>query len=315
MNTTKLLPHTSVLLVLLFLAVSCSDSVSDRSKLPDLPSLPSFEAINVSDEYFTLQEQSETADSSNISFLKASNMMAETLVLFRGLEVNSFTFELTELKDPEFESGTFIWQINSRDLGIPDSEPSRIIEWEITAELNTELPGTDAEWTIKTGFDPPSLSPDFNDRTLFEGMNANNGRTGEWRSDILTKPAKALAAFLFQMEEVDKEVLMQISEESDPSDIRIFRNATLNWEIVNEFQRVIRVEAKSDDVDSSTGEVVELNARWQLEQNDSELRFELLNTQKEELINITWNLETGEGIFEKDEVRECWNENLEEMEC
>jgi len=157
--------YFSIVILSSFVITACSES----DNLPDIPVPPSFEAISVTDEYAALNANSSSADSSNNAFLKALPMLEETLILFRIFEINSYVFEFTKEKDPEFENGIFTWILRAEDLGVPDTDAPGL-EWMITADVTDGISDNDVKWEFIR------ISPfiGIDETIVLNGQNLNN---------------------------------------------------------------------------------------------------------------------------------------------
>ena len=288
------------------LITACSDSDS----LPDVPEAPSFEPINVTDEYIALDNISSSADSSNHAFLQALPLIEETLLLYRVFELSSEVFEFTQQIDPEFENGVFTWIIRREDLGFPETD-SPNLEWIVTADVTENTPGS-AKW------EAIQISPfiGIDERIVLKGENFNSGSSGEWISDEFILPATDFGIILFQMNDnPDPELVRELTENSPLTRKRV-RDLSISWERAGDSERSIRAEFKESIEGFPSSNVTLSDVSWLLEQSGPELRFDLVNVGEEGRIGIFLNMGSNAGYLDKEgSERKCWNESFEDVEC
>ncbi|MGF1669626.1 MAG: hypothetical protein ACFCU6_04190 [Balneolaceae bacterium] len=300
-----------LILPLILLAISCSESVTCCNQIPP-PQFPSFEAADVTNEFAVTRSSASSADSSDTTFLEASDLMSETLILFSVSGAQSFVFDLAAETEPEFTDGTFIWKITP-DTG---GEIEFNVTFEVTAIRGGALSGNATEWAISFEPDFEGLEFDFvglpeSRFELLKGFTTNENRIGEWNLRSSFMGSLFFSEFGFLPANFGFSEFLDSRRElfdSDELTGTFISDAKLRWEKFSDSQRLILIEA----VNSQTDDII----RFQLEQNGQELRFELQNVIRDfDLIQIRWNLETKEGFIETDGNRRCWDSSFDNVEC
>jgi hypothetical protein len=266
--------------VLLF-AYSCSDTVATE-EIPDIPEFPSFSEASVAGPYQTFTETRTQHQDDDTHFSNVLDKMQDVFMMFiQAASVPVYMFELTAESEPDFENNTFTWAV---DAGSDELISSSFIT---TASINDD---GSVEWVIYSEIAGMVPGSGLQQIEFLRGTDNRDHSSGDWEVQIFRE-------------------LGFSGDLPDPSErfenlFDLFRPFSFNWDVrgVDDKTLTIEREGGSNPFFAS------------FSQNGAEFSFELLSDEGS-LFTIFWDSESGEGFYDLNGERSCWDSSFQDTVC
>jgi len=265
----------------LLFAYSCSDTVATE-EIPDIPEFPSFAEASVAGPYQTFNETRAQHPYDDTHFSNALDKMQDVFMMFiQAVTVPAYMFELTAESEPDFENNTFMWAVDTASDELISSS------FVTTASINDD---DSVEWVIYSQIAGMIPGSGLQQIEFVRGIDDRDHFSGAWEIQIFRELGFSGGL-------------------PDPSDrfdnmFDLFSPFTFNWDVRAADDKTLTIERDGGGHPFFAS----------FSQNGAEFSFELL-TDEGSLFTIFWDSESGEGFYELNGEKFCWDSSFQDTLC